>query len=310
MTGLLVALVAAGAPVHFDAAPTCRVLDVGEVRRVLAVELRPSSPDADGRFVTSIHADCDGTQVRLVIADPVSRKSLERTVELASVDADSRSRVLGLAAAELVAMSWLELVTNPEPAAEPALPTPPAATREEAAALARGRAGMGTRSWLSAEGSLALTVGAPPLYGVGLRWSWQRFAIFGFELGARVEHGRAAFGLGDVDVNRASLAVGAHARLPLRFVTLQASALLRGGAVQLVGRAAPNTATRAGAGVGPWLGLAVGGAAAVGFESVRVELGIEAGAPLLGVVGVVAGHDAVRLDGVWFGAHIALGLSP
>jgi hypothetical protein len=289
-----------GPPLQFDAAPSCEQLDVAEVRRVLAVELRPKD---DTRFVTKVSADCDGPRVTLTVDDPLSRKSVTRVIDLGRTDEKARSRIVGLAAAELVTASWAELVTNPAPVVEPAMPAPP----EELKDAVRSSV---PKSRFFLEGTFAFAVRSPLLWGLGLRWSWERFQTFGFELEARAEHGRQTFPQGDVDVNRATLGLGAHARVELGRATYRALAVLRAGPVQLAGTAAPGSNVRASSGVGPFVGLALGGAVSARFGPVAVELGMEAGAPLAGVSALVDGVEAVRVDSLWFGAHLGVGALP
>src|SRR5439155_1641204 len=116
------------------------------------------------------------------------------------------------------------------------------------------------------------------------------------------------FSEGDVDVTRATLGLGAHARVELGRATYRALLALRGGPVELAGTAAPGSSVRARSGVGPFLGLALGGAVSARFAALGVELGIEAGFPLAGISGNVAGVEAVRVDSVWFGTLVGIGV--
>jgi len=307
VSSLAALLAAATAPVELEIAPGCSALDVAEVRRVVALELRPVAHDDDPRFLTRVHAGCDGRHVTLAVDDPVSRKRLERTVELPDASTEVKSRVLALAAVELVTVSWTELVTNPEPAVEPAAPAPPPPVRAGAEEEARQRL---SRSRLMLIGTVAAGLEAPLLFGAGGRWSWERFGAFGLELEVRVEHGRASFPLGDVLVNRASGGLGIHARLLVGRAALRAIAMLRGGAVQLSGSPRAGSTARAGSGLGPWASLSLGGAASIELGPATLELGVEGGIPLAGVVGTVDGADAVRVDRAWLGVHAGIGVVP
>lgn len=303
-------LLLASAPVELEVSASCEAVDAVEAQRVFALELR-SGPRAERRWVTRVRVECDGLLIRLRVEDPVSRKALERSADFGRVAQGVRSRMLGLTAAELVVTSWTELVIAAPPSVEPAAPAPPAQLREDAAATAAEHLSERPHSRLLAEVVMNLPFGGPLLFwGGGLRWSWERFEVFGLEFDLRLERAHAAFALGEVFVNRATLGVGLHARASLGPFQLRMLSVLRGGPVELVGAPAPGTTARAGSGIGPWLGLALGGAAAIHAGPVWLELGLEAGAPLVGVVGLVAGADTVRVNGFWFGAHVGLGFSP
>src|SRR4029077_7676204 len=73
-----------------------------------------------------------GDSASLRVLDPTTGKSVERSVALAQAAPTARARLLALAIAELVAASWSELESNPQPKAPPAEPLAPVEAREAA----------------------------------------------------------------------------------------------------------------------------------------------------------------------------------
>jgi hypothetical protein len=63
-----------------------------------------------------------------------------------------------------------------------------------------------------------------------------------------------------------------------------------------------------GSSVGPWLGAHLGGAATFSWGLFCAELGVEVGAPLLGVRGTFEGTP-VPFDNFWAGARLGIGIS-
>src|SRR5204863_3029658 len=88
-----------------------------------------ASPD---EATTQVTATCSGEAAHLRVLDPTTGKSVERSVALSQAAPTARARLLALAIAELVAASWSELESNPDPKAPPAAPLAPVEAREAA----------------------------------------------------------------------------------------------------------------------------------------------------------------------------------
>lgn len=306
------ALVVAAPPIEVDLKPVCSSITLSEVRDVLSVEMRARVPEPSSRFVTHVRVACEGTTITVRVEDPISRKELERKYDFSMVNPVVRSRALALAVVELVALSWSELLANPESVAEPAGPPPPPEQRDEAAAAAAARARVPRlRSGrVLLEGTFQVFQGGLQLWGVAGRYSWERHSVFGLEIDLRVEHGALSLPQGTVFANRASLGMAGHARVAVGPVTFRGFAGLRGGAVRLMGMAATVGSAREGSGVGPWLGAMLGGAGAIALGPCSFELGLHAGIPLVGVVGIVDGARAAAMNGFSFGLHVGVGVFP
>lgn len=86
----------------------CVALDAELVERVARLELGTAA-GARETASTRISVGCEASLVLLHIEDNVTGKTLERRIDLASEPAGARARVLGLAIAESVHASWVEL---------------------------------------------------------------------------------------------------------------------------------------------------------------------------------------------------------
>lgn len=110
------------------AASSCTELDPNELRG--HVELEIGEVAAEWRELSSpvVLLGCSGDAVRIEIADPVTAKSVARTIAMPSLE---RERVLALAIAQLFLTSWLELLLDDDDAG----PGAEAAERRALAAL-------------------------------------------------------------------------------------------------------------------------------------------------------------------------------
>jgi hypothetical protein len=133
-----VALAQAELRVHVEVRD-CGELSQPEIRRVLAAELNAQLAEEHSPDVTRIVIECRGARTVLRVGDPLTRKVVQRTIDLGSSDPPARGRLVALATAELVLASWTELESNPTPKVEPAGPPPPPAARAAARQVARRR---------------------------------------------------------------------------------------------------------------------------------------------------------------------------
>lgn len=252
--------------------------------------------------MTKVTAVCRSTLAALAVADPTTGKSLERTVALTEAAPTGRARLLALAVAELVAASWSELQTNPQPRAPAATPLAPYAVRESARAAVADR---------SLEVAAAFDVhrlsGGDFLFGGGVRAAVWLSPMLLARFDVLADYGELERGTGSVAVIMPS----ASAALGLSpwggtFLRPALSLGLRGGYVRMNGIADGQTATGArqqGAWLGPELALQVSA-----WPRARVHpiVGIATGVHLLGVRGTVDGGRDVQAVGFWSGVSVAL----
>ena len=121
----------------------CVPIDPDQFHRVLAIELGTSieySPTAARQpGGTLVRLVCTDGAVQLQLEDSLTRKSMQRVVELPAVDIATRSRLLALSVAEFVVASWVELRLSAQAPLAPAGPPVPDAAAQRAGALAAAR---------------------------------------------------------------------------------------------------------------------------------------------------------------------------
>jgi hypothetical protein len=117
----------------------CSELSQPEIRRVLSAELSAHLAEERSSDVTRVIIECKGPRAVLRVGDPLSRKVVQRTIDLGAYEPKARGRLLALATAELVVASWTELESNPNPKVEPAGPPPPTGVRAAARRVVRAR---------------------------------------------------------------------------------------------------------------------------------------------------------------------------
>jgi hypothetical protein len=290
-------------PVALDLAGCADVAEA-PVERLLAMELRAAAVPARDQ-VTRVSARCreDPDVAELEVVDPVTGKSLRRTVDLRAAGPAGRPRLLALSIIELLGASWTELEATGAPGADA-----PAAIGDETLSAVRARPGETRREVIVGpaalvhqhDGGVGLLAGAGAravaAAGDGLRFS---FAL-GYERGER------AFDLGTVTTEVLSLGVGVgwqRARGPL---ALRLDAGVRGGAAQLQGQPRDGTVQADGFWT-PWVGPAAG--LAISVRPVRwlaVELAGDAGWAFAARPARIVGESSITLGGAWFGAALAL----
>jgi hypothetical protein len=95
-------------PVHVDVGE-CPDLDAAEIARIATAELSGSPSETKDPDVLAIDVSCEDSRVVIRVKDPLSRKAVQRSFNLALSDPKARSRLVAIAATELVAASWAEL---------------------------------------------------------------------------------------------------------------------------------------------------------------------------------------------------------
>lgn len=101
-------------PVHLEVAD-CDSLDAMSIRRIFAADLgTPTTPEV-GPDVTEVDIGCEGDHVVVRVKDPLSRKTVRRSFDPKSFGNQGQSRLIAIAASELVLASWAELAANPTP---------------------------------------------------------------------------------------------------------------------------------------------------------------------------------------------------
>jgi hypothetical protein len=199
----------------------CDDLDEAEIRRITAAELGARPTDSGGADVTEVNVACDMSHVVIRVRDPLSRKAVQRSFNLGLSDPRARSRLVAIAATELVLASWAELQTNPKPHVEPDGPTPPQPSLQAARQIASEYATSyqpKLRTWYDADTpedrsfrivALASTrsfFGHPgTLWGGGVRVGEERFRFLSWSADLLLERGTIGSSQGLFDVSTTTL---------------------------------------------------------------------------------------------------------
>jgi hypothetical protein len=291
----------------------CSDITPAAVREIVAVELgallvMEGEAAADTARV-AVRCTQDGAE--LSVFDPITDKSLSRTVALYSVAPSARTRLLALSVAELVAASWVELETNPTPAIPPVGNAAPLAARDAVRLSLRQHEAVTPygRFSLSAVGSVQGFFSAGALYGGGLRLSFSQRYYLGFAIDFLAQHGNASAALGEIGIDSLS---GSALFLLARYwsrIGVRGGVGLRVGAVQFKGTAFDPTTTRSANLWGAWLGP-MGQVGLSVLAARRLSIGIdgELGDAVLPVRALSNGKQVAALSGPWLGVQLALSL--
>jgi hypothetical protein len=299
---------AATAGPHVELAD-CPALDENAIAGHLADELAAMSVGLDRLEAPPIHIDCTPGSLRVEVRDPLTGKTLVRTVPAPRTDDPAADRMVALAVSELFLSSWLELLLPPaERTPAPPAAAPQAVSVTSAERVARKAVGPSAMhvatSLLGGVGVRDLNEPYPTLR-VGLRSGpmFDRTALF---VGVGFETGRARRERGDVTTHGLTLGLGGRwralggERAALDVVTSGALAygIAHGSAAQSSDLASSASGAAAEFALGLSPALAVG----------RTELFFE---PAVGVTvpklsARVTGEAPVRWSGFWLGASVGL----
>lgn len=147
------AALGAAPPVHLEV-EGCPTLDARSVQRIFSADLGTTTTSETGPDVTEVTITCESERVTVRVRDPISRKTVKRSFDPKSFGTQAESRIVAIAASELVLASWAELASNPTPQVPPEGPPPSAAAVETARSVVRARA--------APDGPAPATSPAPP----------------------------------------------------------------------------------------------------------------------------------------------------
>jgi hypothetical protein len=311
----------------------CEQLPAREVRRVLQAEVGAHFTEVDEFGATTVEITCDGDRVRLLIRDPVTRKSVRRYLDLRGTAEGSRARLVAIASAELLFATWAELEVNPNPVVEPAEPPPPPEAMSAARRVVRERMPsprpepapeptpeppaeperrsnrpIKTPPRFVAFGSARGFVLYPGLlWGGGVRLGEERFEVVSWSLDTMFEWGSLRNQRGNFAVTNATLGGIVSFYQNYRYATVRAGAGLRIGLVRTESRLADVTSSNSA--VAPWgwpLG-AVSLTVRLG-RGVLLDLGGEAGYVVLPTTAGTSQLGDSSFQGAWYGLQLGMGL--
>lgn len=272
-----------------------------EAQRIAAIELRAALVDATpDQVTTNVTATCAEESANLRVADPTTGKSVERSVALAQAVPTARARLLALAIAELVAASWSELESNPQPKAPPVAPLASVEARQAARAVIAPmpiEVGAVVDVHLLASRDLIMGGGAR-----GDLWISPRFFL---RVDTLIHHAELSRAAGTIAVTMPSVSGAIGASFGGRALRPSLSLGVRGGYAWMSGVAAGGVATTGSRQQGAWAGpeLALG-LAVWPHARVHPVLSFSGGAHIVGVRGTVDDGRDVMATAVWAGFSV------
>jgi hypothetical protein len=307
---------------HID---PCAPVDADDARRIVAIELRAevADPSTTDPATTRVEVACVDRVVELRVTDPLTGKSLTRRVALADQPKKSRSRLLALAIAELIAASWSELETNPEPAVAPAAPPAPVEEKEAARRTVASRVPPPMRVGAprpvappvqfedhgvrvsAVVGTRWFMVGSDPLFGIGARATFDLAAGPEISIDAMAESGSVSSALGTIAVDSWTVGAAASAHRTFGRLTLHAGGGLRLGLAHFSGDPSSSALTEGRTLSAPWGGpmLTSGGLFDLG-RRFALSLDAEVGYAALPARALVSSGPDARVEGAFLGATV------
>jgi hypothetical protein len=294
----------------------CPAVSAPDVQGMIGVELRrPVVLFADGdrgraAATVTVRVTCDALRADIAIDDPLTGKKVGRVVDLGAAAPVARPHLLALSIVELVAASWVELVSNPHPASPAVGAVAAPAARADAVEVMNDRPGARRGPRLRAEAVAQVSGAGPTALGGGLAVGGDVGAHLGWMAGVGFQHGEQAFALGRVSVDNANALVALVARVSRGQAALRAGLGARGGGAWLTGTPADPGNTVGGAVNGAWWGPAalVDGSYALRGRLI-VALTVEAGRVLLPVVATIQSGETVAIDGLWLRGALGVGFT-
>lgn len=290
----------------------CLSVARSEVLRLTELELdaRVVSPSLAPPHATRVDVTCDGRHVKLRVTDPVTGKSLERTLALGTHEVDVTGRAVALAIVELVLTSWMELTfPDPPPKVVGFQPPPP-----EIKDLAEERAvSLGARSG-RIDHVLAIVQAQGPYEGLGVGWGggvrlgWN-FGDdwFGGDVDLVAAQSEAGSDLGRVTASTWSSGLRASFKLWFDPLWLEAGPGFRLGIARLSGTPSDEAEARGGVVAGVWAGPIAYAGFGLELWHVAFTLGAEGGYAFQSVSGRVDTNDPVAIGGPWIAASAGIG---
>ncbi len=307
----------------------CSSLSAPVVRRILAAELGTGLADAPGPGVTTATVVCHNSDAELEVTDPLSRKAVNRHIDVGDAAPKARARLVAIAISELVLASWSELETNPYPQVEPAGPPPPPAARSAA------------RHWVSehadhsapAEEREAQQAGATPrkkhvprpfrllavvsqrsffsypgaLWGGGVRVSHEPLSHVSWSLDAVIDRGQIDSAIGRYNVETATLGASVYLYQHWSWFAAGIGGGLRVGAAHSVGK--PGAQTAGASGFAPWGWPLATLSLSAQFKPVVFGVEGETSYVILPLSGDKSSIANPSISGMWYGVELGIGLT-
>jgi hypothetical protein len=273
------------------------------IQRAVRLEIGDDAPAADDARTVAVRVDCaaDGFDAGVVIEvlQPDNPRHYRYALDWHAQPPDARPRLLGLAVAEAVDASRVELIAVPEP-------TPPRPVVDPALQHPPVTASAWTLSVLGGQRSF-LAHGGFGLLGLGLMPSRRLSRYVRIAVDAMAETAAVVVPSGTIQVISLSSAPQVHYGLDVSdWLRASVGAGVRLGVVRMAAEAMPGALLVGKRLVRPWFGpIATVG---VGFHptpTISLEASLELGAVGAGVTARDLGQPAAAIDGAWTSFRLA-----
>ncbi len=295
----------------------CPDVPSDQVQGIIGIELRrPVILLGDGissstrtSATTAVRVVCQGLRAAIDVQDPLTGKTVGRVVDLGAAAPVARPHLLALSIVELLAASWMELRSNPNPTNPPVGIAATPETREAALELVNRSPGPRRLLRLLAATAIQTSTSGLQSWGGGMIVGGDPVPYLGWLLDLTFQHGQQAFTLGRVTADTAS-ALGAVLAGPSRDrFALRAGLGIRAGGAWIIGT--PSDAPTVGRTVrGGWWGpVAIVDGSLIVHRRIVIEIIVELGRVVLPVAGTVQGGSSVAIDGNWIRGGLGVGFT-
>ena len=301
----------------------CSSLRGDEIARLVALELDApvTTAAAAGEQITRVRVVCVDSRIEITVFESLTGTQMKRTVALAANEKNVVARLIAIAASELVITSWIEL-TLPRPSVASAT-TPAPSPELRRAAEERAYRHLPPRA---SSGYLLLLANAVgPFTGIGLSWGgglrlgWTPGSApapdvdvrlvrrLGADLDLGVARTEVGSALGTAQISMWSTALRASLRLYRGRAWLDAGAGGRVGLARMTAVPFDPAVARGGTLAGTWGGPLAYVGVGVRIWRFVVAMGIEAGAVLRDVSGLVDDGTSISVSGRWLSGTVGIG---
>jgi hypothetical protein len=310
---LFVASPASGADAHGHLSvsvelDTCLDVRPELVRRIIAAELLADivDPGSSTPTTTQVVADCHNPPVLIRVVDPITGKTLSRSLDLGEAR-NARTRLLALAIAELIWVSWTELETNPEPAVPPAGGRASAEDARKAVHVVElhTRGGSPLRTVVGAFFAVdAFAPGGALLLGGGARVGGERATGVGWAVDTRFEYGGVSRSEGHIAVVAGSAGAALFVGTTLSTLSLRMGGGLRVGLARVTGMPYSPNVVRGSSIEGAWGGPMLQPGLSLPLGPALLQVTSEVGYAVIPIEARIGGARTVGLDRLWFGGTL------
>lgn len=282
----------------------CAAVSPADVRRWLQLELGEqvlTLPDASSSTSVARVGCEEPGRLSVRIDDPLTGKSIWRSIDLSSQVESVRARLLAVAIVELLYASFAELLLDQRTEIATPKPAQPVAVVQAVSGLLEDKLKqplppLGVE--LGVVASIAVQQDAPTLLaGGGLRLLADTHYHLGWDVDLQYLFARTEGSLGSVRSDRIGGRLAIHGQVRLSKLVIRGGGGLRLGLVRHVGEPSDALTTVGSVQWGPWVAPVLVGSLSVAIARLRLDLALEGGYVVVPVRGHAAGLETTSLSG-------------